>query len=220
MSNLKISQLTNGNPAQSGDVIPIDRAGANFSVTVGSIVSLASPAWASLTGDLTETQTIPFDGATPGTPDTGIMRSGGFNIGFGIVITNGTTSAITGGLACAEFIIHAGGADTLHYSPGSNTLGLRAGLTVAWGNSAVSPYVGISGDSAGIISIGNGTDGSTTGYIALTGFYMADFGSAPTSAGTAGTAGQIVYHSGLMYFCSATGAAGAATWNKFSMTAV
>lgn len=43
---------------------------------------------------------------------------------------------------------------------------------------------------------------------------------APTSAGTAGTAGQILYFGGLLYFCSVTGAAGSATWNKLNMTAV
>jgi hypothetical protein len=37
MASEKISQLTNGNPAQSGDLIPIARSGANYSVTVGSI---------------------------------------------------------------------------------------------------------------------------------------------------------------------------------------
>ena len=42
MPDLKISQLTNGNPAQSGDLIPIDRAGANFSLTAASIAALAA----------------------------------------------------------------------------------------------------------------------------------------------------------------------------------
>jgi hypothetical protein len=42
MANLKISQLTSGNPAQSGDQIPINRGGANFSITASSIAALAS----------------------------------------------------------------------------------------------------------------------------------------------------------------------------------
>ena len=41
---------------------------------------------------------------------------------------------------------------------------------------------------------------------------------APTSAGTAGTIGQIVRYGGVLYFCSVTGAAGAATWNILNMT--
>ncbi|MGA2886232.1 MAG: hypothetical protein ABSE80_13975, partial [Halobacteriota archaeon] len=39
-------------------------------------ISGGSSAWASLTGDLTETQVIPWDGPTPGTKDTGISRLG------------------------------------------------------------------------------------------------------------------------------------------------
>ena len=36
----KISALTSGNPAQSGDLIPIARSGANFSLTAASIAAL------------------------------------------------------------------------------------------------------------------------------------------------------------------------------------
>lgn len=42
MPDLKISQLTAGNPALTGDLLPIDRSGANFAVTAGSIAALAS----------------------------------------------------------------------------------------------------------------------------------------------------------------------------------
>ena len=44
MSNTKISALTPGTPAQSTDVIPIDRAGANFSLTASDIIGGAAPA--------------------------------------------------------------------------------------------------------------------------------------------------------------------------------
>lgn len=40
--DLKISQLNNGDPAQTADQIPINRAGVNFSITAGSIASLAT----------------------------------------------------------------------------------------------------------------------------------------------------------------------------------
>ena len=43
---------------------------------------------------------------------------------------------------------------------------------------------------------------------------------APSSSGTAGTAGQIIYYGGFFYGCSVTGAAGSATWNKLSMTSI
>jgi hypothetical protein len=37
----KISQMTSGNPAQGSDQIPINRGGANFSITAASIAALA-----------------------------------------------------------------------------------------------------------------------------------------------------------------------------------
>jgi hypothetical protein len=42
MANTKISALPSGNPAQAGDIIPIDRAGANFGITAGSVGTLFS----------------------------------------------------------------------------------------------------------------------------------------------------------------------------------
>lgn len=42
--SLKVSQLTSGNPAQAGDLIPVDRAGSNFSLTAGAVAALASSA--------------------------------------------------------------------------------------------------------------------------------------------------------------------------------
>jgi hypothetical protein len=50
--------------------------------------------------------------------------------------------------------------------------------------------------------------------------FLLSNGSAPTSAGTAGTAGEIVYSGTNLYICTVTGAAGAATWNKVNLTAV
>lgn len=42
MADKKISQLTDGNPAQTNDQIPINRGGTNFRITAGSIASLAT----------------------------------------------------------------------------------------------------------------------------------------------------------------------------------
>lgn len=41
MSTIKISALPSGNPAQSGDEIPIARSGTSYKITAGSIVDLA-----------------------------------------------------------------------------------------------------------------------------------------------------------------------------------
>lgn len=48
--SLKISQLTSGNPAQAGDLIPIDRAGSNFSLTAGAIAALAGSGLTTVNG--------------------------------------------------------------------------------------------------------------------------------------------------------------------------
>lgn len=42
MANLKISALPSGNPAQAGDILPVDRAGTNVGITATSIAALAA----------------------------------------------------------------------------------------------------------------------------------------------------------------------------------
>lgn len=61
---------------------------------------------------------------------------------------------------------------------------------------------------------------SLLGVSGLNGLLLASAIAAPTSAGTAGTAGQIVYYGGVLYFCSVSGATGGATWNSLNMTRV
>ena len=64
MSNTKISALTPGTPAQSTDVLPIDRAGANFSLTASDIIGGAAPAnVVSAAGTLTANQLIIGEGS-------------------------------------------------------------------------------------------------------------------------------------------------------------
>jgi hypothetical protein len=79
---------------------------------------------------------------------------------------------------------------------------------------------GISRLGAASLAIGNGTAGDKTGQITATTHTVAASGAAPTSAGTAGTVGQIIANGGKLYFCSATGAAGAATWNTITLVPI
>lgn len=76
MASQKISQLTNGNPAQTGDLIPIDRAGANFSVSAASVAALAGGS-GSLTGSISLAHNSPTQTAvnltTDGTYDWAIV---------------------------------------------------------------------------------------------------------------------------------------------------
>jgi hypothetical protein len=225
------------------------------------------PTWAALTGDLTEDQVIPWDGGTPGTPDTGLSRSFAAEVSVGA----GTHGDISGTLSATNIYLQRTG-------------------EIAWLNSsgrAGALDSGISRISAGVLAVGNGTQGDVSGTLrativnAGTGYQVAGSatsgnvlrgngtnfvsatlaasdlsngttgigavalagsptfttqittpltnlttlqftasGSAPTSAGTAGTAGQIIYFGTNLYICTVTGVAGAATWNKFNLIAV
>jgi hypothetical protein len=66
-------------------------------------------------------------------------------------------------------------------------------------------------------AIGGTTPAPTLG---VTEILMNASTGAPTSSGTAGTAGEIIYFGGVLYFCSVTGVAGSATWNNINLTAV
>jgi hypothetical protein len=74
------------------------------------------------------------------------------------------------------------------------------------------------------LSIGGGAGGNfqvnDAGTVNTPAIQITAAAGAPTSAGTAGTAGEIIYFGGALYFCSATGAAGAASWNSVNLTHV
>ncbi len=79
---------------------------------------------------------------------------------------------------------------------------------------------GISRLGAASLAIGNGTAGDFSGSLKLTTLQLAASSAAPTSAGTAGTTGQVIDFGGFLYYCSVTGGVGSATWNKLTMSAV
>jgi hypothetical protein len=293
--------------------------------------SSGSSAWAALTGDLTETQVIPWDGPTVGTKDSGISRLAAGSLAIG----NGTAGDFSGSLTLASLLVGSstdtmGYAVEIHESTYSNTAlyghsstsyngpdltfartggtqvspttildgwnigyntyrgwngsGYVAGAQITviatenWTSSSNGAYyvmsaspsgetdtigclaVGFSGPgvsqrnstlvdfgvsytsvmawtngpvfnspfdtslsrlAAGSLAIGNGTAGDTSGQVTAKTYTLSDFGSVPTSTsggGTAGTVGQLIQHSGILYFCSVTGVAGSATWNVITMT--
>jgi len=116
------------------------------------------------------------------------------------------------------------GTNTLSIGNGTyndNSCNILAGV-YGFGSTATASSAdsGISRLGAASLAIGNGTAGDTTGQITATTFTVAASGAAPTSAGTAGTVGQIIANGGKLYFCSATGAAGAATWNTITLVPI
>ena len=93
MSNTKISALTPGTPAQSTDVLPIDRAGANFSLTASDIIGGAAPAnVVSTAGTMTSGNVITGAG-------TKVVQDGGVALSSLAPIASaaltGTTTAVT-----------------------------------------------------------------------------------------------------------------------------
>lgn len=96
MSSLKISQLTPGNPAQSGDVIPIERSDVNFSITAGSIAALASATPGGSSGDIQFNNGGVFAGSA-----ATITSAGSITIPDGqafLIGTDTSISRISGGL--------------------------------------------------------------------------------------------------------------------------
>jgi hypothetical protein len=71
-------------------------------------VSIGNGSWAALTGDLTETQVIPWDGPTVGTKDTGISRLGAASLAIG----NGTAGDFSGSLKLNSVLITDTAANT------------------------------------------------------------------------------------------------------------
>ena len=58
MADTKISALTDGNPAQAGDALPIARSGSNFKITPASILAYGTSPVAGTTGTFTQTLAV------------------------------------------------------------------------------------------------------------------------------------------------------------------
>jgi len=87
MANKKISQLASGNPPQSADEIPINRAGANFSITAGALATRTGMVSATIDGG----------GSAVGTGSKGQL-----NIPFNAVITGWVLTADQVGAAVVD----------------------------------------------------------------------------------------------------------------------
>ena len=152
---------------------------------------------------------------TQTSPAINISSNVGQTQGFYSIGNNQVSITFGGSGTIGGWTLTGGGTIPTYSHSKAGVIGFAAGNTPG-----TEVDTAFSRTSAGVIAVGNGTASDTSGALTLKNIFMSDFGSAPTSAGTAGTAGEIVYHSGLLYFCSVTGGVGAATWNKLNMTAV
>jgi len=220
MANEKISALPT-HTLNSADIIPVAEGGQNYGDTVGQIETAAAALvhWSALLGNLTETQVIMWDGPTPGTKDTGISRLDVATIGIG----NGTPGDYSGEIRAGQFTVFAHG-DYLATAYEDIFVVDKNG-SYNWSGTSSAANISdtsISRVSANVVQIGN-TSGTpdASGTLDLKEIVLTDFGVVPTSSSgspSGGIVGEIVQHSGVLYFCSATGAAGSATWNVITMT--
>jgi hypothetical protein len=103
--------LNNTTPAPPvGDTNVIFQVDSNGNISAFTAAATFIETWAGLTGDLKESQVIPFDGPTIGTPDSGISRIGVGNLAIG----NGTSGDTSGALTLS--ILFASTVDTVALS--------------------------------------------------------------------------------------------------------
>jgi hypothetical protein len=144
--------------------------------------------------------------------------------GLGLFDWSGTGDL---GMACVFLGLFAAAATTpslLFQTGATGNLTGVSGFKVAWSSSSSDATVaadsGITRLAPDSLAIGNGTAGDVSGTINFKTSQITATAAAPTSAGTAGTVGQTIMHGGILYFCSVTGSAGAATWNALTMAPV
>jgi hypothetical protein len=150
---------------------------------------------------------------------TGSSAGAQLNIPCSINQTGGSFTGVAFILAGATYALGINGRSRI-YSPADGTLELTNTAATGFNTLQFFTDTGISRLAANSLAIGNGTVGDFSGSLKLTTLQLAASASAPTSAATAGTAGQMVYFGGLAYLCTVTGAAGSATWSKVNLTAV
>ncbi len=131
-----------------------------------------------------------------------------------IAIGDGTQGDVSGAAAMTALILF--GSPTYDYGYDQNYTTLYSGATTDW-NLVLPANGGVTGQ---VLTIAGESYGTTTTEWATPQVTVTPALVAPTSAGTAGTLGQIISYSGMLYICSATGSAGHATWNEFNLTPV
>ena len=162
-------------------------SGGAAAPTFRALVAADLPAgtWATLTGDLTETQVIPWDGGTVGTPDTGISRISAGVLGIG----NGSAGDFSGSLVAASEAIASQIAGTL-------------------GTQLATP-------SAPTISFVGSTSGSPTWSYKLVAYDQFGFETLPSTAGTITSSNTTLSSSNYNVITAPTLPLGCVGWNVY-----
>lgn len=177
----------------------------------------------------------PVAGGTSGV--TSIIAGSGISVDQS---TGDVTVSASGGGAVSSVFTRTGdvvaGADDYTSVPNLHlTTGDNSGLTFNSSTGSMiledKAFSGISTDGAGSLGIAAGTGWSLLGpgtinittstSISLSSPQVAiPTGGSPTSAGTAGITGQIIWDANNIYVCTHGGIAGAATWKAAALSAV
>jgi len=154
-------------PGSNGQYLQTNGHGVTSWVTIST-----TETWAALTGDLTETQVIPWDGPTVGTKDTGISRLAAGSLAIG----NGTAGDSSGTLLAS---IYGFGATVASTAPDTGISRIGA-ASLAIGN-------GTAGDFSGSLKLGAGSSGSPSLIIGTAGCGLWETGGTPAIVSTNGT---------------------------------
>lgn len=179
MADSKISALTNGNPAQSGDEIPIARGGANYKITVGSISSLGGDVDGPASS--VDNQIALFDSTTgkliKAATTTGVLKA---SSGVIAAATSGTDYAPATTGTNAQLLANSGSGGFANVTVGSG-LSLAAGtLSASGGGSGTVTSVDVSGGTTGLTTSGGPVTSSGTITLAGT-LAVANGGTGQTS---------------------------------------
>jgi hypothetical protein len=208
---LSVGSSTPGDATGTVQAALLQVGGTNLGLsTIGAgNLAIGNGTAGDFSGTVTATQfTIGYTGASISPPYLTSNSTGNLTV-------NGSSSAamafVLGNLGQFHFQQTGSTATDINIDPANGRISL-GGFT---------PDTGISRLGAASLAIGNGTANDVSGNISAKIHTLSDFGSAPTSAGTAGTVGQIVMHNGVLYFCSVTGPGGGATqWNTITLVPI
>jgi hypothetical protein len=194
----KISQMTSGNPAQSGDIIPIVRSGANRIVTVDSIAALAGGNLKTVTVPITSAEILNL-AATPKSILPGVAGVSYFPQFATLAYHPGTKGYVDPTAGNTFVLTSVDAAVTTSYSltdavphptPGDLQHTKYDGSISGGGSNALANYfAGITGFSQAPNDGSFYIDGSTTSSVNI----QNPSGVAETASGTL-TVGTAVYH--------------------------
>lgn len=186
----------------------------------GTTVTTAIGFFAHQTMAMADTVNYGFFGALPanGTVNWNVYMNGTAPNYFAGNVRIGTTSQGISGYSVFDVVgrsclVGAGAGEAFALALKHSTAGVNCYL----GANATGDFIVSNGSGVAMLTVSQAAGNAVT----LAGNSLRiSTSSTPTSAATAGNAGEIRWDSGYLYVCTTTGAAGAAVWKRAALTAV